>query len=111
MPREAKFSPVFQEVRPATVPPHSFCHIRLPICRASDGGRLIAPVAKMVGAESQKAVRTVVFCHFWRMALLDDRTLCISMAVPAAPNVEISTASGLILLMKRLTISVMSILI
>src|SRR5438874_1990064 len=35
MPREAKFSPAFQEVRPETVPPHSFCQIRLPIRSAS----------------------------------------------------------------------------
>src|SRR5437899_3227703 len=35
MPREAKFSPGFHEVRPEIVPPHSFCQMRLPIRWAS----------------------------------------------------------------------------
>src|SRR5437588_4168537 len=35
MPSDAKFSPAFQEVRPDTVPPHSFIQIRRPIRLAS----------------------------------------------------------------------------
>src|SRR5438477_2853226 len=35
MPREAKFSPTYHEVRPEMVPPHSFCQMRLPIRWAS----------------------------------------------------------------------------
>src|SRR5215831_5404125 len=104
MPREAKSSPEFQEVSPATVPPHSFCHICFPIRLASEGERFIAARAKSAGIKKQKAVRTTLFRHFRPMTLLDDRTLCISMAVPEAPNVTISTASGVIFLMKRLTI-------
>src|SRR5437762_10912737 len=42
MPREAKFSPPFHEVRPEMVPPHSFCQIRLPIRWASAGEISIA---------------------------------------------------------------------
>src|SRR6266550_900365 len=42
MPREAKFSPPFHEVRPEMVPPHSFCQIRLPIRWASPGEISIA---------------------------------------------------------------------
>src|SRR5205085_9513298 len=37
IPREAKFSPLFQDVRPEIVPLHSFCHILWPMRRASAG--------------------------------------------------------------------------
>jgi hypothetical protein len=42
MPREAKFSPVFHEVRPDTVPLHSFCQILFPIRSASPCDNSIA---------------------------------------------------------------------
>src|SRR6266480_7348063 len=35
MPNEAKFSPSFHEVSPATLPPHSFCQTLFPIRSAS----------------------------------------------------------------------------
>src|SRR5881392_247918 len=46
MPREAKFSPAFHEVRPEMVPPHSFCQMRLPIRWASAGEISIAARAE-----------------------------------------------------------------
>lgn len=43
MPNEAKFSPAFQEVKPATEPAHSFCQIFLPMRNASVRERFTAP--------------------------------------------------------------------
>jgi FKBP-type peptidyl-prolyl cis-trans isomerase FklB len=46
MPREAKFSPAFHEVRPEIVPPHSLCQMRLPIRWASAGEISIPALAE-----------------------------------------------------------------
>ena len=54
MPREAKFSPAFHEVRPEIVPSHSFFQTRRPIRAASAGEILIAAVIES-GAIASKA--------------------------------------------------------
>ena len=65
MPKEAKSSPPFQLVRPATVPPHSFCQIRLPtrsICAEDKrvplpprGGGTSAQLSKLLKTKLKKA--------------------------------------------------------
>src|SRR5689334_10333374 len=52
MPREAKFSPVFQEVRPEIVPLHSFCQILWPMRRES-----VEDKAALVSTDMNVAVR------------------------------------------------------
>src|SRR5438874_48785 len=100
MPSEAKFSPLFQEVRPATVPPHSFRQIRLPICSAS--GREIFKAAPAGASDtasitiSLKAVRprldACTFsnsvpdfggCHSSRHKLMKILLINISLAILA----------------------------
>src|SRR3712207_4929260 len=54
IPSEAKFSPVFQEVSPEIVPPHSFFQIFRPICIASARERLIA-MAEWSGSANARA--------------------------------------------------------
>src|SRR3954452_5935240 len=54
MPSDAKFSPAFHEVSPATVRPHSFCQILFPIRRVSAGERFIAAVAWLVAATRRR---------------------------------------------------------
>src|SRR5689334_11357351 len=92
MPNDAKFSPAFHEVRPATVPPHSFCQILLPIRRVSAGERLIPADAWLVMA---------IRARKRNARPLDARAFFSSMAVPAAPRFRSLTAPGTIL-MKRL---------
>src|SRR5436190_3938941 len=94
IPSDAKFSPAFHDVRPATVPPHSFCQILFPIRRVSAGERLMAAAAWVAAA------RTSRIGHSRR---LDARSFFSSMAVPAAPRFTSSTAPGTIP-MKRLII-------
>ena len=60
MPKEAKSSPPFQLVRPATVPPHSFCQIRLPtrsIC-AKDKRVPLPPRGGGTSAQPSKLLKT-----------------------------------------------------
>jgi FKBP-type peptidyl-prolyl cis-trans isomerase FklB len=111
MPSDAKFSPAFHEVRPAKVPLHSFCQILFPMRRVSAGERLIAAVAATAEARRKSAISTVVFRDPRPAPPLDDRTLFISVAVPAAPRLEIPTAPGSILLMKRLIICLAAVLV
>ena len=111
MPRDAKFSPSFHEVSPAKVPLHSFCQILLPMRRVSAGERLIAAVA--AGAR-KSAATTMDLCHaefVLHVVQLDDRTLFISVAVPAASKLEILTAPASILLMNRLIICLATVLV
>src|SRR6266403_1772594 len=104
MPSDAKFSPVFQEVRPATVPPHSFCQIRFPIRRVSAGVRLIAARALSAIASSIRVRSGASRVEAGRAERLDEGSFFSSVAVPAAPRCNSPTAPGLILLMKRLII-------
>src|SRR5260370_14740643 len=88
MPSEAKFSPSFQEVRPAIVPLHSFCQIFFPIlstspCERATAARICVPVARKARMQS---VRDPPFCH--RFCFLDERTLSISVPLPAALNLK-----------------------
>ena len=79
--------------------------------RVSEGERLIAAVARTAETRRKSAVSAILFPGSQSRRLLDDRTLFISMAVPVAPKLEIRTAPGSILLMKRLTIYLAAILV
>jgi FKBP-type peptidyl-prolyl cis-trans isomerase FklB len=79
--------------------------------RVSAGERLIAAVAATAEARRKSAISTVVFRDPRPAPPLDDRTLFISVAVPAAPRLEIPTAPGSILLMKRLIICLAAVLV
>ncbi len=89
MPREAKFSPAFHEVRPAKVPLHSFCQIFFPMRRVSAGERSIAAASPRVEAKRKSAAS-----DRWLSASpglrprLTIRPLFISVAVPAAPRLR-----------------------
>src|SRR6202030_1553133 len=100
MPSDAKFSPAFHAVRPATVPPHSFCQMRFPIRRVSAAERLMAATAEVVRATRIKARSGAP--NTWA-ARLDDRGFFSSVAVLAAPRFTSPRAPGLTL-MKRLII-------
>src|SRR6266446_8047312 len=86
MPSEAKFSPGFQEVRPDTVPLHSFCQIFFPIRVASAGESLISEAA---GADDVMKIRprksAFASDHF---CLLDGCGLSISVQPPVALNLK-----------------------
>jgi FKBP-type peptidyl-prolyl cis-trans isomerase FklB len=79
--------------------------------RVSAGERLIAAVTATAEARRKSAVTTVAFRDPWPALPLDDRTLFISMAVPAVPKLEIPTTPGSILLMKRLIICLAAVLV
>src|SRR3954469_9290759 len=98
MPSEAKFSPAFQEVSPETVPPHSFCQIRLPMRRVSAGVRLIAPKALLATAKA--SATTVQRVSSLR---LDVRAFFSSVRFRAAPLSKSLTGPG-VTPMKRLII-------
>jgi FKBP-type peptidyl-prolyl cis-trans isomerase FklB len=108
IPREAKFSPSFHEVNPASVPLHSFCQIFLPIRRVSVGERLTAAVATEA---RNSAARTMDRRRRAFVRQLDDRALFTSVAVLAAPRPEILTAPAFILLMNRFIICLAAILV
>src|SRR5436190_19811937 len=102
MPSEAKFSPEFHEVRPATVPPHSFCQMRFPILRVSAGERLTAETLLAAVTATRAANRRAGRFQGSGRAMLDDRSFLSSVPVPAAPRFKIATARGFLLLMKRI---------
>ena len=108
IPREAKFSPSFHDVSPATVPLHSFCQILLPIRRVSVGERLTAAVAREV---RKSAARTIDPRRPEFAAQLDDRPLFTSVAVLAAPRPEILTAPAFLILMNRFIICFAAVLV
>src|SRR5258708_1377952 len=56
IPREAKSSPAFQEVRPEMVPLHSFCQILCPILCASAGDKLMAAKAEEATSRARRIV-------------------------------------------------------
>ncbi len=90
IPSEAKFSPAFQEVNPATVPLHSFCHTLLPIQSASERLRVkeyttgAIKIRQRRIAATARVVRPVRCC-------LDECIVFISVDLPRPPN---STAVG-----------------
>src|SRR5437868_8256398 len=58
MPREAKFSPAFHDVRPDTVPPHSFFQMRRPIRLASTAEiGIVAPMEVCPNIQIRTALR------------------------------------------------------
>jgi FKBP-type peptidyl-prolyl cis-trans isomerase FklB len=79
--------------------------------RVSDGERLTAAVAATAAVRRKSAISSVAFRDSRPAPPLDDRILFISMAVPAAPKLEIRTAPSSILLMKRLIICLSAILV
>src|SRR5437588_7514243 len=99
MPNEAKFSPLFHEVSPATVPPHSFCQTLRPMRIASARERLIALAT---GTKSNSAVATPTAAH------LDGPVFPDSMQPSAALGVA---SSSLLILMKNICILLTGILL
>src|SRR3954471_16976677 len=86
IPRDAKFSPVFQEVRPATVPLHSFCQIFLPICLAWSADKSL-PVTLLecmnrAAASTVNPWLAIDLCH------LDACSLSISVPLLALANLK-----------------------
>src|SRR6266852_7837523 len=83
MPRDAKSSPVFHEVRPDTVPLHSFCQILFPIRSASacDNATAEKTCGEMamnkIQAGNDAEKRAQCFCF------LDGQALSISMHLSA----------------------------
>src|SRR5690349_20237861 len=63
IPSDAKFSPVFQEVSPATVPPHSFCQTLRPIRMASSCDRETAAETGTQGETKRATVTTELIVH------------------------------------------------
>ena len=57
IPREAKFSPAFQEVNPLIVPLHSFFQILFPICKASASEISERGSAKRIAKEKRASMR------------------------------------------------------
>src|SRR5688572_28385472 len=97
MPREAKFSPVFHEVSPATVPPHSFCQIFLPMPIDSAAERLI-PSALAVVKRAAMANRTAARGR--KISHLDARPFPPSVLTSATPPCRSGAAFLGLLLMK-----------
>src|SRR5207302_6738424 len=100
MPREAKFSPTFHEVRPETVPPHSFCQIRLPIGSASAEEMSIAACREKLASVTMVRVRPTwrldactffssvpdfISHRFWRFHFMKNLVIGITLATLAAP--------------------------
>lgn len=56
MPSDAKFSPPFHDVRPETVPPHSFCQIFLPMRNASERERFTGAAGAWADAKRIAAI-------------------------------------------------------
>ena len=114
MPSEAKFSPAFQEVSPATVPLHSFCQIRFPIRIVSDRERL-GPAAEVVekAGRARKSTKTQAGAMgiARRRPALDGTSLSVSVPVLATPEPTIVTASACFLLMNRLLICIAALLV
>src|SRR5690349_13680530 len=79
MPSEAKSSPSFHEVRPATVPLHSFCQILWPIRAASAADNAMAL------ASSERAHKAAKTSPILQCALLDGCEYFISMPLLCAP--------------------------
>ena len=106
IPSEAKFSPVFQEARPAIVPPHSFCQILRPIRPASAPERVIADEIPEANAEAANAL---THSHTQRRGRrLDGCHLSISvLALVAIPIAK--AAHQLSLFMKQIFIAIAAI--
>src|SRR5438105_1363459 len=100
MPREAKFSPTFHEVRPEIVPPHSFCQIRFPIRWASAEEMSIAawreklasvmrvridPARRLDASTFFSSVPDFILRRFWRFHLMKNLLIGITLATLAAP--------------------------
>ena len=96
MPRDAKFSPEFHEVRPANVPLHSFCQILFPMRRVSAGERLIAAAVPTIETKRKSIAATPGFPGLpGSRPGLTIRSFFVSVAVPAAPRLEkLLTAPG-----------------
>src|SRR5262249_57486775 len=96
MPREAKSSPAFHAVRPATLPLHSFCQTRFPILRASALEIWIGEAAQLVSlrqSESRPATRAKAARCCW----VDEGGLSTSVATfCAVPDSSATTIRNFI---------------
>ena len=100
MPSDAKSSPWFHEVRPETVPLHSFCQTLFPTLRASlweivrpvtlFGQSAIIPVVRVANARPAPPNR-------WQRCFLDGRHLSISVRLSAATNLKLKRRGNTIL--------------
>lgn len=105
IPREAKFSPLFQEVSPATVPAHSFCQTFFPMRNASLADKFTAADTGWPALNSDAPATATRQCR--------------SLDAPRFPDsVQTSVASGFIarpitpskILMKCLPIGLVALL-
>src|SRR6266699_4508828 len=88
MPRDAKSSPAFHEVRPDTVPLHSFCQILFPIRSSSACDNVIAEktcgemAMNKIQAGNEAEKRAQRFCF------LDGSALSISVHLSALASLK-----------------------
>src|SRR4051812_24889751 len=96
IPRDAKSSPLFQEVSPSREPPHSFCQTRWPILSSSLSVSASAPgqmTQSKASSATNRAEGRIIRPYSYPARAADQSSLLEPPHLPAAPEANAAGAS------------------